>query len=412
MDRSNGFGRVWKKASLGGALMLVLAAGLAHARAAEEPQNADELKGDFNKPIHEAAREGAEDGKERVVREGSSVSSSTVVVNGETFRVTNRDGTISVEHNGKSVPPERFRRGAGVVEILDERGNVIGSVPTPEGRANNFTLTIPGNPGARGDATLRRIAPIEIQGARPRSMLGITMSDVGEELFEQLGVQYTSGVRLTSVREGLPAAAAGLQERDIIVEIDGHKPVDQEYLRGVMREKKPGETVTFKVLRRGETREIKVNLEAYDARRLGNQEMQTPDDEDWDWNNPSREIAEALAAAEEQIREQMDELREQISSTDWNAKRDETAAALEDALAQLENVRKQIVEQGGAAWQRFGQSFTIPNNRMMLVPPPVPPVAPVAPTSPRIESSLERLTDQLDRMNKRLDEMEKKLEQR
>jgi len=55
------------------------------------------------------------------------------------------------------------------------------------------------------------------------------------------------------VREGSPAAKAGLKAGDILVEFDG-KPIQNLYdFTYALRSKKPGDTVAVKVLR-GETK--------------------------------------------------------------------------------------------------------------------------------------------------------------
>jgi len=69
------------------------------------------------------------------------------------------------------------------------------------------------------------------------------------------------GVRFADVREGSPAAKAGLRRGDILVEFDG-KPIDNLYdFTYALRSKRPGEEVTVRVLRDGATLEAKVRLE-------------------------------------------------------------------------------------------------------------------------------------------------------
>ncbi len=61
----------------------------------------------------------------------------------------------------------------------------------------------------------------------------------------------THGVRFSDVREGSPAAKAGLRAADVLVEFGG-KPIDNLYdFTYVLRQHKPGDTVQVKVLRDG-----------------------------------------------------------------------------------------------------------------------------------------------------------------
>jgi C-terminal processing protease CtpA/Prc len=68
------------------------------------------------------------------------------------------------------------------------------------------------------------------------------------------------GVRFSDVREGSPAANAGLQGGDVLIEFDG-KPIQNLYdFNYVLRAKKPGEQVKVKVLRNGTPLEVLVVL--------------------------------------------------------------------------------------------------------------------------------------------------------
>jgi len=61
------------------------------------------------------------------------------------------------------------------------------------------------------------------------------------------------GVRFADIREGTPAAQAGLKAGDILIEFDG-KPIGNLYdFTYALRSKKPGDRVTVKVLRGTET---------------------------------------------------------------------------------------------------------------------------------------------------------------
>jgi len=68
------------------------------------------------------------------------------------------------------------------------------------------------------------------------------------------------GVRFADIREGSPAAKAGLMPQDILIEFDG-KDIGNLYdFTYVLREHRPGDLVLVKVLRGGKTIEAKVLL--------------------------------------------------------------------------------------------------------------------------------------------------------
>lgn len=72
--------------------------------------------------------------------------------------------------------------------------------------------------------------------------------------------EIPNGVRFSDVRDGSPAAKAGLRAGDILIEFDG-KPIQNLYdFTYALRAKKPGDLVLVKVLRSGQTIEAKVLL--------------------------------------------------------------------------------------------------------------------------------------------------------
>jgi len=60
------------------------------------------------------------------------------------------------------------------------------------------------------------------------------------------------GVRITGVREESPAARAGLQGGDVIVELGGKEISDLYAYTYALQEHKPGDEVVVVVLRKGE----------------------------------------------------------------------------------------------------------------------------------------------------------------
>jgi aminopeptidase YwaD len=72
--------------------------------------------------------------------------------------------------------------------------------------------------------------------------------------------ESTNGVRFADIREGSPAAKAGLKGGDVLVEFDG-KPIQNLYdFTYALRSKKPGDVAVVKVRRGSETIEVKVTL--------------------------------------------------------------------------------------------------------------------------------------------------------
>ena len=76
-----------------------------------------------------------------------------------------------------------------------------------------------------------------------------------------IGVSQTKyGLFIGSVQEGSGAAEAGLKEGDMIIEVDGTKVTSSAEINDIRDKKKPGDKLTFKILRDGATQEVEVTL--------------------------------------------------------------------------------------------------------------------------------------------------------
>ena len=81
-----------------------------------------------------------------------------------------------------------------------------------------------------------------------RPLVGISISETRYGLF------------ISSVQEGSGAEEAGLKANDMIIEVDGTKVSSTSEINEIRDKKKPGDTLKFKIMRDGETKEIDVKL--------------------------------------------------------------------------------------------------------------------------------------------------------
>jgi hypothetical protein len=171
---------------------------------------------------------------------------------------------MSAKVNGKAVPEDRLRKRGQTVEILDENGDVAArfQVGTVQGRRSIHDAPIPPQPPQGMAIPMAPAAPLKV-------MLGVNMSQPGEDLREELDLDEGEGVLVDRVIEGLPAAKAGLKQGDVIIEFDGERPVKAETVREVLSKKDVGDTINVTVLREGESRRLKVKLAAYDPSKFG-----------------------------------------------------------------------------------------------------------------------------------------------
>ena len=94
-------------------------------------------------------------------------------------------------------------------------------------------------------------------GSITKPYIGVTVSNVSSEA---QGYGLPTGAAVRSVEADSPAAKAGLEENDIITEVDGTAITSSTELVNYVGEKTPGDELTFKVYRQGEELELTVTI--------------------------------------------------------------------------------------------------------------------------------------------------------
>jgi serine protease Do len=140
--------------------------------------------------------------------------------------------------------------------LLNIRGEVIGvntAIESPTGSFAGIGFAVPSN-------TARFVMEQLIaHGKVRRGFFGVVPNDVTPEDAQRLKVRQ--GALITSVTEGSPAAQAGIQVEDVIVEYNG-KPVRGELdFRDMVARTAPGTVVPVKIVRNGREMTVRVKVE-------------------------------------------------------------------------------------------------------------------------------------------------------
>jgi len=93
-----------------------------------------------------------------------------------------------------------------------------------------------------------------------RGYLGVLPEDITPAMAKAFHLTDTRGVVIGDVTAGTPAASAGIQRGDVIVEMDGQKIVDSNQLRLRVADLAPGTTVHMKLLRNGVEQTVAVKV--------------------------------------------------------------------------------------------------------------------------------------------------------
>jgi len=98
--------------------------------------------------------------------------------------------------------------------------------------------------------------------------LGVGVSEVSSEKAKSLKLPEERGAVLGKIVPDSPAAKAGLQENDVVLEINGQRVEGVDQFRRMIREIPSGRTVNLTVWRGGRSQNIKVTLGRQDAGKM------------------------------------------------------------------------------------------------------------------------------------------------
>jgi len=342
------------------------------------------------------------------------------VENGREVTIEVKDGRTTATIDGKPVPQNRIRRNdAGLVELMDENGNVITAIAVGDAHAFAFTDTgemltlVPRFNIERDTAVINPDGTTAFMTRQPEMttpppvMVGITMAEPGESIREHFGLAEGEGILIASVRDGTPAAQAGLKPHDVVILIDGQKPATQERLRELLRSRKPGDTLNLTILQAGQKKDVKVVLAPYDPERLGIGAV-----------SPAVPTVPGAPAAPgafwgeritdaQQLREMAMKLRERMG--------DLGAEMTPEIRREVDELVKRLTEDGAQLRNRFyddalrwEQRIAPPaqGGRVFVQPTPATPPAPDRATDER----LTRLEERLDRLERSIDRLVNALE--
>ncbi|MGE5171948.1 MAG: trypsin-like peptidase domain-containing protein [Rudaea sp.] len=141
--------------------------------------------------------------------------------------------------------------------LVDTSGNLIGinsTIFSQSGGSMGIGFAIP--------VSLARnvLAQIIKEGEVTRGWLGVEPQPITREAAQALALARTDGVLVRALQRGGPADRAGIQVRDVIVEIGGKPTPDVPQLLARIAELSPGSKAPVKVVRDGKPLDIDVTV--------------------------------------------------------------------------------------------------------------------------------------------------------
>src|SRR5437870_8340964 len=134
----------------------------------------------------------------------------------------------------------------------------------------------------------------------PMTFLGVETSQVPTVVSEQLGLSKGLGLVVEYVVPDSPAAAAGIQQNDILKMLNDQILMEPSQLRKLLQTFSEGADVTLTILRKGQEQKITV--------KLAKKEMPKPhslgpgEDHDWDWDfDATGDVGEQMKEMKQQL---------------------------------------------------------------------------------------------------------------
>ena len=146
--------------------------------------------------------------------------------------------------------------------LLNIRGEVIGmntAIVTNARSEGNIGIgfAVPIN-------TVRDLLPQLRNGKVIRGRIGVTVTQVPREDFEEFGLKSRSGAIVASVLSGGAASKAGIEPGDVIVQYNGRPVPNSDELVKMVVVTKPGTSVPVKGLRNKQEKTLNVTVEELD----------------------------------------------------------------------------------------------------------------------------------------------------
>ena len=138
--------------------------------------------------------------------------------------------------------------------LVNMQGEVVGinTMIIAGGQGIGFALPI--------DLAKTIVSQLKTKGEVTRGWLGVTIQDLKKDLSEYYGVKDGAGVLVMEVAPGDPADRAGIQPKDILLEVNGEKMTSSRQLTARAARLGVGETARVTVLRNGKKKTFDVTI--------------------------------------------------------------------------------------------------------------------------------------------------------
>ncbi len=101
---------------------------------------------------------------------------------------------------------------------------------------------------------------LQTKGKVVRPYVGIYMQDITDEIADYLKLPFKKGVLVSAVMQGSPAAMAGFQKGDVVIEVDGKKVEAPDEFRRIIQSHAIGDAIKALVWRSGKQEVVSLKV--------------------------------------------------------------------------------------------------------------------------------------------------------
>ena len=158
--------------------------------------------------------------------------------------------------------------------LINMQGEVVGINTAIIAAGQGIGFAIPIN------LSKKIIAQLKSEGVVTRGWLGVAIQDLTGEMAEYYGLKDRKGVLVADVFKGDPADEAGIQAKDIILEVNDHKIETSRQLTAMIADLKVGEDAKVDVFRNGKIKTFHIKLAKRDDKRLASRPTRSEPEEE------------------------------------------------------------------------------------------------------------------------------------
>ncbi len=194
----------------------------------------------------------------------STVTAGIVSATGRNINILRReDNQYAIESFIQTDAAVNPGNSGGALTNVD--GDLVGintAIMSPTGSYAGYSFAVPSN------IVKKVVDDLKEYGKVQRALIGVQIVDVNAASAEKYNLNMSRGVYVSSVMDGGAGAEAGLEEGDVIVQVDEKRTNKSSDLQSYVGRKRPGDQVTVIVMRDGDEKTLTMKLKGMEGNEM------------------------------------------------------------------------------------------------------------------------------------------------